>query len=147
MKAIYTKNPFTLIEIICAIVILSFSLTSLVVAVNQNMMKVYTSSIAVKCVIAAENKLMQYRIMKWSEIPPSDEGTLMPTESEAYRFQMASEFQQNEYGNFIHVVLKVSFPAARTTDTNGFILETDVAVPASDAKGIDEAVRNRSLGL
>lgn len=147
MKLNRHNNNFTLIEIICAIVILSISLTTIVVAVNQNMMKVITSGVAVKCVLAAENKLVQYRMMNWSEIPNSEKGALIPTETDAYQYEMASELQQNEYGNFVHITLTVTFPASRTTKSNGFILETDIAVPTNDSKNMDDAIRTRSIGL
>ena len=145
MKKLPLAKYFTLIEIVCAIVILSFSLTSLVVIVNQNMIKVYTSSAAIKCVQAAENKLNGYRAMPWAEIPASESGALVPSDTEAYQYEMTSVMQSNEYGNFVHITLTVTFPAVRTEKKNGFVLVTDIALPTSDTKAIEEEMRIRSL--
>lgn len=136
---------FTLIEIICAIVILSFALTSLVVAANQNMIKVITSAAAIKCVIAAEAKLADYRTKHWSEIPPSESGPLIPEETEAYQFEMVSEEYQNEFGNFVHIVLTITFPASNTDKKNGFLLETDIPVPSSESKKFEESIKDKAL--
>ena len=133
---------FTLIEIICCIVILAFALTSLVVAANQNMIKVLTSGLAVKGVIAAESKLEEYRIKPWNEIPPSESGALIPSETESFQYEMTSEATQNEYGNFLHIVFKVTFPASYTSKKNGFILETDIAIPKNESKKVEDSIRD-----
>ena len=140
-----TTIYFTLIEIICAIVILSFALTTIVVVANQNMIKVITSGVAVKCALAAENKLNEYRMMPWSEIPASDSGLLLPKDTEAYKYEMISENSQNEYGCYVHILLKVTFPASNSNKENGFYLETDIAVPGGDSLKMEEAIRNSSV--
>lgn len=141
-----SKALFTLIEVICAIVILSFALTSIVVAINQNMIKVITSSVAIKCVLAAENKIAEYRIKNWGEIPTSDSGFLMPEETESYKYEMTSEVVQNEYGSFVHIIFTTTFPASRSSKTNGFVLETDIAISPNEAKKVEETIKNSGLG-
>ena len=146
MKRVFSYH-FTLIEIVCAIVILGFALTSLVVAVNQNMIKVITSGAAVKCVLAAENKLAEYRLKNWSEIPPTDSGFLIPEETEAFKFEMVSENNLNEYGSFVHIILKATFPASNSNKENGFVLETDVSVPLADSKKMEDAIKTASPSI
>lgn len=145
MKRCKLRRQFTLIEVVCAIVILSFSLTSIVVAINQNMMKVVTSGVAIKCVMAAENKIAEYRIKNWSEIPPQDSGFLIPEETESYKYEMTSEVLQNEYGSFVHIIFTATFPASRSSKSNGFVLETDIALPPNEAKKVEEAIKNSEL--
>lgn len=147
MKSNASKSYFTLIEIICCIVILAFALTSLVVAANQNIIKVLTSGAAVKGVLAAEAKLAEYRNKNWSEIPSSESGSLMGEDTESFQYEMASEPVQNEYGNFLHIMLTVTFPASNTTKKNGFILVTDIAVSPSDSKKMEDALMDSNLGI
>lgn len=145
MKIRKNSHLFTLVEVICAIVILSFSLTSIVISINQNMIKVITSGVAIKCVLAAQNKLAEYRMKNWSEIPPQDSGFLMPEESESYKYEMTSELVQNEYGSFVHIIFTTTFPASRSSKSNGFVLQTDIALPANESKKIEEAIKNSEL--
>lgn len=147
MKRNRQNSNFTLIEIVCCIVILSFALTSIVVVANQNMIKVITSGAAIKCVMAAEAKLAEYRVKDWSEIPPTESGPLILGDTEAYQYEMSSEPNQNEFGSFMHIILTVTFPASNTNKKNGFILETDIAIPSSDSKKMEDAIRDSGSGV
>jgi type II secretory pathway pseudopilin PulG len=141
------KTPFTIIEVICAIVIFAFAVSTLLISLNNAMFKVYLSNGAIKSVLASEQKLMEYRLKNWSEIPPSESGFLFPDETEAYSYEMNSQIIQNEFGGFLHIHFKAIFPNIYAEKERGFILETDVPIPASEAAKIEEAKSARESNL
>ncbi|PCJ58496.1 MAG: hypothetical protein COA79_13355 [Planctomycetota bacterium] len=130
-------KKFNLIEIICAIVILSFALSTIMITMNNNMVKIRMAEGIIKSVPLAEKKLVEYKMMNWSEIPGTDQGFLAPEQTEALKFEMKSRLENNELGAFVHILLKVTFPSDSAED-GFYVLTTDVSVPSGEIEKMSE---------
>ncbi len=139
MKSLCKKH-FTLIEIVCATVILALAFGGLLMALHASLFKVAVSNNAIQATLLAEKKLNSYRIMNWTEIPKTEEGQLDLTASEGLRYKMVSHLETNDMGGFLHISMTVSFPSEGQKD-HTFEVITDIALEPGEVNSDDTILR------
>lgn len=134
------KQNFTLIEIVCAVVILALTFGGLLMSLHSSVFKVAVSNNAIQATLLAEKKMNSYKVMNWSEVPRSEEGLLDPTASEALRYKMISKLDVNDMGGFLHIAMTVTFPSDGAED-HTYDVMTDIALAPGEVDPSDIALQ------